>query len=93
MPTYTFRNTDSGLIEEHKFSYKLLDEFKQNNPHLERHFASEDLPIFSDGSRMSVPGAGKADSTFEKYVINRIKESVPGNNLAKTHKTKMPREF
>jgi hypothetical protein len=42
---------------------------------------------------MSTPGIGKPDSTFEKYVINRIKETVPGNTVKAGHKTKMPREF
>ncbi len=93
MPTYTFKNKDTGAIEEHIMRISELDLFKENNPHLERSFAPEDLPVLSDGSRMSTPGTGKADSTFEKYVINRIKESVPGNTLGKTHKTKMQREW
>jgi hypothetical protein len=41
---------------------------------------------------MSVPGVGKPDSTFEKYVIQRMKETIPGNTMS-GHKTKMPREF
>lgn len=93
MPTYTFRNKDTGAIEEHIMRIAELDAFKENNPHLERSFASEDLPMLSDGSRMSTPGTGKADSTFEKYIINRIKESVPGNTLKQGHKTKMAREW
>lgn len=93
MPTYTFRNKDTGAIEEHIMRISELDSFKENNPQLERSFAPEDLPVLSDGSRMSTPGTGRADSTFEKYVINRIKEQVPGNTLAKTHKTKMQREW
>jgi hypothetical protein len=35
----------------------------------------------------------KPDSTFEKYVIGRMKESVPGNSIGLSHKTKMPREW
>ena len=93
MPTYQFLNKNTGDIEEHIFSYTKLDEFKQQNPHLERYFSAENLPILSDGTRLSTPGAGKADSTFEKYVINRIKESVPGNTLKQGHKTKMQREW
>lgn len=93
MPTYVFKNKETQELEEHRFSYTLLDEFKEQNPHLERHFSVENLPVMSDGARLSTPGTGKADSTFEKYVINRIKESVPGNTLGKGHKTKMPREW
>ena len=43
--------------------------------------------------RMDTPGVGKADSTFEKYVINRMKESIPGNTIKRGHKTKMQREW
>ncbi len=93
MPTYEFYNKDSGVVEEHIMRIAQLDEFKEQNPHLERYHSPENLPIMSDGARLSTPGTGKADSTFEKYVINRIKESVPGNTLGKGHKTKMPREW
>jgi hypothetical protein len=93
MPTYQFLNKETEEVEEHVMSYTKLDDFKLNNPQLERYFCPENLPIFSDGIRMSVPGAGRPDSTFEKYVINRIKETVPGNTLAKTHKTKTIKEF
>lgn len=93
MPTYTFKNKNTGEIEEHVMRIAELDVFKESNPHLERSFAPEDLPVLGDGMRMSTPGTGKADSTFEKYVINRIKEQVPGNTLGKSHKTKMQREW
>ena len=93
MPTYVFLNSDTNEIEEHSMSYKVYDEFLSKNPQLTRYYSPENLPVFSDGVRMNTPGMGKADSTFEKYVINRIKESVPGNTLHKTHKTKAPREW
>jgi hypothetical protein len=47
----------------------------------------------SDGVRMSVPGIGKPDSTFEKYVIGRMKETVGQNTIKDGHKTKAPREW
>jgi len=93
IPRYDFLNKDTGEVEIHTMSYTVLDEFKVNNPHLERYFAAEDLPIMSDGSRLSVPGVGRPDSTFQKYVIDRMKHGVAGNRLAETHKTKIPREW
>jgi len=93
MPTYTFVNTNTKEVEEHRMSYTVLDQFKIDNPYLEQHIFAENFPVYSDGSRLSVPGMGKADSTFEKYVINRIKESVPGNTIKSGHKTKMQREW
>jgi hypothetical protein len=84
---YDFLNKETGEVETHTMSFTKLDEFKEQNPHLERYFSAENLPGFGDAMRMSVPGTQKADSTFEKYVIDRIKKTVPGNTLHKTHKT------
>ena len=93
MPSYDFLNKNTNEVEEHRMSYAVYDEFITNNPHLERYHSAKNLPIMSDAGRMSVPGTMKADSTFEKYVINRIKEQVPGNTLKAGHKTKMNREW
>jgi hypothetical protein len=93
MPTYEFMNKNTGQVEEHIMSYKVLDQFKEENPHLERHFSADGIPGLGDGMRMDTPGVGKADSTFEKYVINRMKESIPGNTIKTGHKTKMQREW
>lgn len=87
MPAYDFYNKDTGEIEEHIMSYTKLDEFKEQNPHLERHFTPENMPGFGDGLRMNVPGISGGDPAFEHGVIERIKQSVPGNTLHKTHKT------
>jgi hypothetical protein len=89
---YTFLNLDTNEVEEHTMRLAEYDEFKLNNPHLERHFIPKGLPSFGDGMRMDTPGIGKADSSFEKYVINRMKETIPGNTMG-GHKTKMQREW
>ena len=93
MPTYDFRNTETGEIEEHRMSYTVLDEFLANNPNLERYHSAENLPIFGDGLRMSTPGIGQPDARFEREVIDRIKEKVPQNTVKDGHKTKKPREW
>lgn len=93
MPTYVFLNTQTNEIEEHIMSYKALDQFKLDNPHLERHFTPENLPQLGDGMRMSVPGIGQPDARFEREIIGRIKEKVPHNTVKAGHKTKMPREW
>jgi hypothetical protein len=93
MPTYEFMNKETGQVEEHIMSYKVLDQFKLDNPHLERYLSASGLPGLGDGSRMSTPGTGQPRKDFEQGVIQRIKDTVPGNTLGKTHKTKMPREW
>lgn len=92
MPNYDFRNKETGEVTQHTMSYTKLEEFKINNPQLEQYHSAANLPVMSDGMRMSVPGVGKPDSTFEKYVINRMKETIPGNTMG-GHKTKTPREW
>jgi len=92
VPTYVFKDVNTGDLSEHVMSYTKLDEFKTQNPHLIRHMTSDNLPILSDGSRLSVPGTGQPDSTFEKYVIGRMKETIPGNTMS-GHKTRGPREW
>ena len=55
MPSYEFLNKNTGELEEHLMSYTKLDEFKEQNPHLERYFAPENLPVLGDSMRMSLP--------------------------------------
>jgi hypothetical protein len=93
MPTYDFLNSETNEVEEHRMSYTEYDDFIKNNTHLTRYFSAENLPILGDGMRMNTPGVGKPDSTFEKYVINRMKETIPGNTIKDGHKTKAPREW
>ena len=93
MPVYQFLNKNSNKVEEHTMSYKVLDQFKEDNPHLERYFSVEGLAGLGDGLRMSTPGTGQPVKAFEQGVIQRIKDTVPGNTLHKSHKTKMPREW
>jgi hypothetical protein len=92
LPRYDFLNKDTGEVEIHTMSYKKLDEFKEANPNLERYFDARDIPILSDGTRMSVPGIGQPDMAFERGVIQRMKETIPGNTMS-GHKTKLPREW
>ena len=92
MPSYDMRNKETGEISEHRVSYTVLDKFLEENPNLEIYHSAENLPIMSDGVRLSVPGIGQPHAAFERGVIQRMKESIPGNTMS-GHKTKMPREW
>jgi hypothetical protein len=89
---YTFLNKNTGEIEEHTMRLVEYDEFKTNNTHLERYFSVDGIPGLGDGQRMSVPGIGQPHSAFETGVIQRMKETIPGNTMS-GHKTKRPREW
>lgn len=89
---YTFLNNNTGEIEEHTMKLAEYDQFKLDNPHLVRYFAPQDVVGLGDGQRMSVPGIGQAHMAFERGVIQRMKETIPGNTMS-GHKTKLPREW
>lgn len=89
---YTFLNKNTNKIEEHTMRLAEYDVFKQNNPHLERYFNIEGLAGLGDGMRMSVPGIGQPHMAFETGVIQRMKETIPGNTMS-GHKTKRIREW
>ena len=91
MPTYAFLNKETDELEEHTMRISQYDEFKEQNPHLERYI--DEAHILGDGMRMSVPGIGQPDARFEREIIGRIKEKVPHNTVKAGHKTKMPREW
>lgn len=76
MPTYEFRNTQTGEVSEHIMKISELDEFKSKNPHLERTITQ--APAFA-GDHITL----KKDSGF-KEVLQRIHEKTPGSQLDKS---------
>jgi hypothetical protein len=61
MPTYTFRDINTGEIEEHVMKISQLEEFKKNNTHLEMYITGS--PGLSDPARLGLvkPAAGFRD--------------------------------
>jgi predicted nucleic acid-binding Zn ribbon protein len=76
MPTYEFRNKETGEVTEHVMRIAALDEFKANNPHLEQTITR--APAFA-GDHITI----KKDTGF-KEVLQRIHEKTPGSQLDKT---------
>lgn len=87
MATYTFRNTKTGKIEEHVMSMNAYDDFKKNNPHLDRYF--DEAPI------VAYMGVGdnisKTDDTF-KEVMSKIADQNPRSPLAERFRKKTIKE-
>ena len=73
MPTYDFLNKETGDLEEHFMSYKDLDKFKENNPHLLQQITAPQI-IGGHGDRV------KTDAGF-KEVLAKIGEGHPGSKL------------
>jgi len=77
MPTYNFRNKETGEVTEVVMKIAELDNYRAANPHLETIIGS---PMICDPVRV---GARKMDTGF-KEVLQRIHEKTPGSQLNKS---------
>jgi hypothetical protein len=77
MPTYRFRNKETGEEIDEFMSISKLDTFRFENPHLETIIQA---PMICDPVRV---GARKMDTGF-KEVLQKIHERTPGSQLNKT---------
>jgi len=71
MPTYTFLNHDTGVEEDHVLKMSELDQFKSDNPHLERVFSPSQL----------VSGVNQKPSAGFREVLKNIKRANRGSNI------------
>ena len=78
MPTYVFRNKETGEQFEQVMKMSELDQFRAENPHLETVIQSV---AFGDPTKLST--TRKFDSGF-KEVLQKIHERSPGSELNKT---------
>jgi predicted nucleic acid-binding Zn ribbon protein len=76
MPTYEFRNKQTGEVTEHFMKMSAKDEFLAANPHLEQTMTQ--APAFA-GDHITL----KKDTGF-KEVLQKISERNPHNDLRKT---------
>jgi len=71
-------NTKTKKIEEHIMSVSAYDDFKVDNPHLERYYS--DAPLFSYSGTGDLSGK-KTDNTW-KEVMHKIAEQNPRSPMA-----------
>lgn len=55
MPTYQFRDKETGEISEVRMSFTVLDKYKQDNPHLEQYHDSFPGVVGDAGIKNKVP--------------------------------------
>lgn len=87
MPIYTLKNKETNEIFEKTMSISSYEEYLKQNPLIERYYDS--TPIIGDPIRL---GVKKPPSDFQKNVIGRMKESIPGNTLH-DRKFSIPKEY
>jgi predicted nucleic acid-binding Zn ribbon protein len=73
MPTYEFRNKETGEVTEVFMKMSARDQFLLDNPHLEQTLTQ--APAFT-GDHVSI----KKDTGF-KEVLQKIHEKTPGSQL------------
>lgn len=78
MPTYTFKNTDTGEEFERFMSISAREDYLKENPNLETLIAG--APALIDPVRL---GIRKTDGGF-KEVLQKIHSRTPGSILNKT---------
>lgn len=78
MPTYTFKNKETGELIDVVMKIAELDPYREANPHLETVIGA---PMFGDPTKLSA--SRKYDSGF-KEVLQRIHEKTPGSQLNKS---------
>ena len=81
MPTYMFRNSETGDIFEKNMKMSELDQYKLDNPTHERYYDGV-AAMIGDPVRL---GVTKMDSGF-KEVLQKVNERNPLNDLRKTSK-------
>jgi hypothetical protein len=79
MPTYEFRNTSTGEIEEHIMKIAELDQFKLDNPHLER------VMLTVPGCVDPITAGVRTPSSGFKDLLKHMKKKVGGNNTIKDY--------
>jgi hypothetical protein len=76
MPTYEFRNTETGEVIEKIMRIAEREQFLLDNPHLQQTITT--APAFA-GDHITI----KKDTGF-KEVLQRIHEKTPGSQLDKS---------
>lgn len=87
MPIYTFRNKITEEIFDLTLKIAEYEIFKEENPNFERYYSS--MPLIADPVRI---GVKQPPADFQKYVIGRMKNSIPENTLS-DRKFQIPSEF
>ena len=79
MPTYSFRNRETGEVFEKFMSISAREVYLQENPNIETMLSG--TPMIVDPVRI---GVRKVDSGF-KEVLQKIHSRTPGSRLNKTN--------
>ncbi len=83
---YTFFDPKKKVSYELDMSFEEMEQFKKDHPTFEQSFSI----TLGDPIKL---GVKKPSADFQKYVLGRIADSVPGNTIRKNSKFKIPKEI
>ena len=87
MPIYPLKNTETDEIFEKVMKIAEYEQYLIDNPHIKRYYT--DTASIGDAVRL---GIRQPPADFQKYIIGRMKDSIPGNTLH-DRKYQIPKEF
>lgn len=87
MPNYTWLNKETGEEFTNTMTIAERDQFENDNPHLQ-----QVLKNFTMVDPVNI-GVTKPPSDFQKHILGRIKESVPGASAVANKRWDIPREW
>lgn len=87
MPNYTWKNKETGEEFTNSMTMAEHEEYTKNNPHLE-----QVLRNFTFVDPVSI-GVTKPPADFQKYVLGRVKEKMPGATAVANKRWDIPKEI
>lgn len=90
MPTYSLKNNKTQEIFEKTMKIAEYEIYMSENSDIERYYDTS--PLVCDPTRMGGTASSKPPADFQKYIIGRMKDSIPGNTLS-DRKYQIPKEF
>ena len=87
MPNYTWENKDTGEEHTNTMTIAERDEYEKNNPQLR-----QVLRNFTMVDPVNI-GVTKPPSDFQKYVLGRVKEKMPGATAVGNKRWNIPKEI
>ena len=85
MPRYDFYNEETGELVEYTMSWRDLDDFKLNNPHLKQQVSAPQI-VGGTGDRV------KTDAGF-KEVLSKVGSKFPDSPLDKRYNSQSVKDI
>lgn len=87
MPNYTWLNKETGEEFTNTMTIAERDEYEKNNPQLQ-----QVLRNFTMVDPVNI-GVTKPPADFQKYVLGRVKENMPGASAVANKRWDIPKEI